>query len=150
MKSVNDTSSYKYVVSEGIKFVIHTLRYKYVDFKGRANRTELLYFHFLAKVHSVLFTAFLAISVLAYASGNIPILLIFLTLTFLPLLLIIPPSVALVTRRLHDTGRSGWWQLIVFIPLIGWIILIIFTLSKGDEGDNKYGPPPQESKQTAF
>jgi uncharacterized membrane protein YhaH (DUF805 family) len=36
------------------------------------------------------------------------------------------PSLAVGTRRLHDTDRSGWWQLLVLVPLIGWIILIVF------------------------
>ncbi|MEM7379267.1 MAG: DUF805 domain-containing protein, partial [Pseudomonadota bacterium] len=44
-------------------------------------------------------------------------------------------------RRLHDSGRSGWWQLISLIPLIGWIALIYFMVQPS-EGDNRFGPAP--------
>jgi len=48
---------------------------------------------------------------------------------------------AVTVRRLHDTGRSGWWILISFIPLIGIIVLIVFWVQESDAGDNEYGPP---------
>lgn len=51
------------------------------------------------------------------------------------------PDIALTTRRLHDTGRSGWWQLLSFIPIIGWIILIIWLATKTELVDNTYGAP---------
>ena len=53
------------------------------------------------------------------------------------------PSLAVGARRLHDTGRSGWWQLLVLIPLIGVIVLIVFWASKGSDSENTYGPAPQ-------
>ncbi|MBS9139671.1 DUF805 domain-containing protein [Escherichia coli] len=46
-------------------------------------------------------------------------------------------------RRLHDIGRSGWWFILFFIPIIGDIILLIFTVQKGNEGDNQFGPDPR-------
>jgi uncharacterized membrane protein YhaH (DUF805 family) len=52
------------------------------------------------------------------------------------------PSWAVLVRRLHDTNRSGWWWLLVFIPIIGWIILIVFLASEGTPGPNRYGPSP--------
>ncbi|MNW22858.1 Inner membrane protein YhaI [compost metagenome] len=36
------------------------------------------------------------------------------------------PSIAVTARRLHDTNRSGWWQLIYFVPVIGWIVMLVF------------------------
>jgi uncharacterized membrane protein YhaH (DUF805 family) len=48
-------------------------------------------------------------------------------------------------RRLHDTGHSGWWVLIGLIPLIGFIVLLVFYLREGDAGENEYGPPPVAS-----
>jgi uncharacterized membrane protein YhaH (DUF805 family) len=50
------------------------------------------------------------------------------------------PSLAVATRRLHDTDRSGWWQLICFVPLIGWIVLIVFLAQEGKA--NRYGAAP--------
>jgi uncharacterized membrane protein YhaH (DUF805 family) len=45
-------------------------------------------------------------------------------------------------RRLHDIGRSGWWLLIVLIPLVGWIVLIVWAATESDAGANQYGPGP--------
>jgi uncharacterized membrane protein YhaH (DUF805 family) len=47
-------------------------------------------------------------------------------------------ELALLVRRLHDTGRSGWWVLIGLIPLAGAIVLLVFTLSEGTRGPNRY------------
>ncbi|MEO2279481.1 DUF805 domain-containing protein [Pseudoalteromonas pernae] len=54
------------------------------------------------------------------------------------------PSLAIGARRLHDTGRSGWWQLLYFLPLIGFIVLIIFFVQDSQDGDNDHGPNPKE------
>jgi len=51
------------------------------------------------------------------------------------------PGLSVAIRRLHDTNRRGWWILIGLIPIVGWIILFIWYVSKGTEGDNNYGPP---------
>jgi uncharacterized membrane protein YhaH (DUF805 family) len=51
------------------------------------------------------------------------------------------PGLSVAIRRLHDTNRRGWWILIGLIPIIGWIILFIWFVSRGTEGDNNYGPP---------
>lgn len=55
-------------------------------------------------------------------------------------LALIIPGLAVAVRRLHDTDRSGWWLLIGIIPIIGWIVLIIFMVTSGTPGPNKYGP----------
>jgi uncharacterized membrane protein YhaH (DUF805 family) len=55
------------------------------------------------------------------------------------------PSIAVLIRRLHDTDRTGWWYWIQLLPLIGLIVILVFTLTGGDEGDNKYGPNPYGS-----
>src|SRR5215207_6279699 len=54
------------------------------------------------------------------------------------------PNLSVGIRRLHDTGRTGWWILIGLIPIIGFIVLLIFYLQKGDPGENSYGPPMAE------
>jgi uncharacterized membrane protein YhaH (DUF805 family) len=59
------------------------------------------------------------------------------------------PGLALAIRRLHDTGRSGWWMLISFLPLIGFIVLIIFFVQDSQPGTNQYGPNPKESAPPA-
>jgi uncharacterized membrane protein YhaH (DUF805 family) len=51
-------------------------------------------------------------------------------------------TIAVGCRRLHDTGKSGWWQLLWFVPCVGWIILIFFWAQAGTAGDNQYGAAP--------
>lgn len=58
-------------------------------------------------------------------------------------LFVLLPSIAVGARRLHDIGRSGWWQLIALIPIIGWIVLIVWAASEGAHGTNDYGPDPK-------
>ncbi|WP_251639318.1 DUF805 domain-containing protein [Sporosarcina sp. NCCP-2716] len=60
------------------------------------------------------------------------------------LLLTLITSVTVLIRRLHDTGRTGWWILLSFIPLVGSIVLFIFTVLDSTPGANKYGPNPKE------
>ena len=60
-------------------------------------------------------------------------------------LVVLIPGIAVGTRRLHDVGKSGWMQLVVFIPLIGIIWLIVLWAGEGDYGDNEYGANPEEN-----
>ena len=54
------------------------------------------------------------------------------------------PNLSVAIRRLHDTDHSGWWVLIGLIPIVGFIVLLIFYLRQSDPGENQYGPPPAE------
>ncbi len=103
----------------------------YFTFSGRATRAENWWW--------VLFTIIgvVALSIVENIAG-IPTVLsgIFCLATLMP-------SLALVARRLHDINRSGWWQLLWFAILIGWIILIVWTIKQGFKGPNKYGPDPR-------
>jgi uncharacterized membrane protein YhaH (DUF805 family) len=53
------------------------------------------------------------------------------------------PGIAVAVRRLHDTGRSGWWILIGLVPFVGGIILIVFLVQDGTPGDNQFGSNPK-------
>jgi uncharacterized membrane protein YhaH (DUF805 family) len=57
-------------------------------------------------------------------------------------LVTILPSLAVAVRRLHDLDRSGWWLLLVLIPLIGSIVLLIWFCTRGTDGSNRFGPDP--------
>ena len=59
------------------------------------------------------------------------------------ILVTIVPALAVLVRRLHDPGKSGWWALIGFVPLIGGIVLLVFTLLDSEAGDNKFGVSPK-------
>lgn len=108
---------------------------KYAVFSGRSNRSE--------------YWSFVLVWALIYISGAIVLrvdfpdviggmiwvaYMVYLFATLIPWL-------ALTVRRLHDTGRSGWWFLIYFIPLIGWLILLVFMCLRSEPRTNKYGMP---------
>ncbi|MEV8097586.1 DUF805 domain-containing protein [Kitasatospora sp. NPDC085879] len=102
----------------------------YAGFGGRARRKEYWMF---ALVN-------IAIYVVLAIVGN---LLDTALLTGLYGLAVLVPSLAVGVRRLHDTGRSGWWLLIGLIPLIGGIVLIVFAATEGQPEVNAYGPSPK-------
>jgi uncharacterized membrane protein YhaH (DUF805 family) len=102
---------------------------QYADFKGRARRKEYWMFVLMYLIFSI------ALTVLDLVLGT-GILSIILTLG------LFIPSISIAARRLHDTGRSGWWQLIALIPLIGFIVLIVF-LAQDSHDENDYGVNPK-------
>jgi uncharacterized membrane protein YhaH (DUF805 family) len=53
------------------------------------------------------------------------------------------PSLSVNFRRLHDIGRSAWWLLLAFLPIIGWIVLFVFSVMDSQPGPNRYGPNPK-------
>ena len=55
----------------------------------------------------------------------------------------IVPALAVLIRRLHDTGKTGWWALVGFIPFVGAIVLLVFTVTDSSPGENKYGTSPK-------
>jgi len=59
------------------------------------------------------------------------------------ILAVIIPGLAVTVRRLHDTGKSGWMILLCLIPIVGGIIVLVFTLLDSDPGPNQYGPNPK-------
>ena len=103
---------------------------KYADFSGRARRKEFWMFVLIN------FVIVLILSALDMALG-------IGLLSALYSLAVLVPSIAVGARRLHDTGRTGWWQLIGLIPFIGILVLIIFFVMDSNPGDNQYGPNPK-------
>lgn len=77
-------------------------------------------------------------------SGGYPIL------TGAFLLYSLLPFVCVTVRRLHDTGRSGWWILISLVPFLGGLVLLYFMVLDSDDGPNVYGPSPKPSAPAAM
>ena len=103
---------------------------KYVVFEGRARRKEYWYFALISFIISLILSLIdwaIGINVLATIYG----------------LAVLLPSIAVGVRRLHDTGRTGWWLFIGLIPLVGAIILLVFFFTDSQPGENKYGPSPK-------
>ena len=97
----------------------------YVKFSGRASRSEYWWF--------VLFYFLVALvsAFLGHIISGLVALALFL------------PSLAVAVRRLHDIGKSGWWILIGFVPLVGWLILLYFAVQPSQDGANDYGQAAQ-------
>ena len=108
---------------------------QYANFDGRARRSEYWFF-----VLFVLLTS----TVLSFLGGAIGGPGLSRILTGLYTLVIFVPSLSLIWRRLHDTGRSGLWFLLTFIP-IGQIVLLVFFCLDSQPGENEYGPNPKET-----
>ncbi|WP_238377103.1 DUF805 domain-containing protein [Neptunomonas antarctica] len=104
---------------------------KYADFTGRARRKEYWMFILFYMIFYAILTvidSFIGTMLLSslYALG------------------MLIPSISIAARRLHDTGRTGWWQLIAFIPLLGAIVLIVF-LAQDSREENKFGANPKSA-----
>ena len=104
---------------------------KYAVFSGRARRKEYWFF--------ILFNAIIsfALIIIEYLAGGPGFVV------GIYYLAIAIPSLAVLVRRLHDTDRSGWWFFINFVPLIGGIIILVFTVQDSQPDENRYGPNPK-------
>lgn len=105
---------------------------EYANFNGRARRTEFWMFVLINLVVSILLS--IVDGMLGFQFG---------LLSNLYALAMLVPTLAVGARRLHDTGRSGWWQLIAIIPLIGSLVLIFFFATEGHPESNEHGPSPK-------
>jgi len=112
---------------------------KYVQFSGRATRSEYWTFYLLNLVWFILIGFIFGVAV----ATELPIaigLVGFVAMVFIFAQIL--PGLAVSIRRLHDTGRSGAWWFINFVPSVGGIVFLVFMLLDGEEGDNEYGPDP--------
>ncbi|NOU63709.1 DUF805 domain-containing protein [Paenibacillus sp. LMG 31461] len=103
----------------------------YVGFSGRARRKE----YWMFALFNIIISIGLGIVEAIIGLDQV--------LSGLYSLFILLPSLAVAFRRLHDTGKSGWWILLGIIPLIGFIILLVFFCQDSDVNDNQYGPNPK-------
>ncbi len=114
-----------------MEWYLHCIRH-YTDFSGRATRTEYWYF-FLIDLLLILAAKLIDQVFGIYTHSGIGLV------TGLYGLFIFLPNLAVTIRRLHDTNSSGWWVLIVFIPMIGWIVLKVFMLLPTQEESEDTG-----------
>jgi uncharacterized membrane protein YhaH (DUF805 family) len=118
----------------GFVDAVTTCLRNYATFRGRAARPEFWWF-MLFTVLVGLGTAALDLVIFDPAGNLSPLN----TLSSLALLL---PSLAVSARRLHDIDRTAWWILVFVVPVLGWILAIVFHLQRGSPGANRFGPPP--------
>jgi uncharacterized membrane protein YhaH (DUF805 family) len=106
---------------------------KYAQFNGRSRRKEywmFLLFNTIISYALQFVDHFISDSPLGFISGIYS-------------LAVILPSLAVGIRRLHDVNKSGWYYLLLLLPIIGWIWLIILLATDGTQGPNKYGADPK-------
>ena len=119
----------------------HCIFKNYSNFSGRASRTEYWGF-FLTFVLLGIIGAFgFGVATAIHETLGLGVLGLFVVGYFAVLI----PMLAVTVRRLHDTGKSGWWYLISFVPYVGSIVLFIFVVLPSDEQVNQWGGPPQHS-----
>ena len=106
---------------------------KYAQFTGRSRRSEFWYF---ALVNMIISYGLQGLTFVTEIG-------IFGILAGLVSLALFIPGLAVAVRRMHDTGRSGWWILIAIIPVVGWILYIVWAATDSQPGVNEYGPNPK-------
>ena len=117
---------------------------RYRDFKGRSRRSEYWFIQLFLVVTNIA-VAIIDLALMGWdvdrfvANGGGGIVgLVWILVT-------IVPALAVLVRRLHDTGKSGWWALVGLLPLVGAIVLLVFTVTDSTPGENKFGLSPKES-----
>jgi uncharacterized membrane protein YhaH (DUF805 family) len=104
----------------------------YAGFTGRARRTEYWMFAL------VNFIIYFVLEIIALAAHPV------IYIAYIYGLAVLVPGLAVLSRRLHDSGKSFWWVLIGLIPFVGVIVLIVFACLPGTPGSNGYGSDPKE------
>lgn len=122
-----------------MNWIVVVLR-KYATFNGRAQRAEYWYFYLFY------FVAYVALAGVDHVIGTWSQEAGVGLLSSVFIVAVLLPYLAVATRRLHDIGQSGWWQLIFLIPLIGAIVLLVFFARAGQSGSNEYGTNPLQSE----
>ncbi len=112
---------------------------KYAVFNGRARRKEYWFFSLFNLIIIIVLGVIDGMIGSNSASAGMGLL------GGIYMLAVLVPAIAVGIRRLHDTNRSGWWLLIVFVPLIGAIVLLVFMVLDSSPGENQYGANPKEA-----
>ena len=114
----------------------------YVNFSGRASRSEYWYFVLLNFIISMVFNI---ITFVLASNGVSDGLTVVQVLSWLVSLALFLPGLGVSVRRLHDIGKSGWWLFIILIPCCIGLIWLFILMCKGSEmNENEYGPVPED------
>ncbi|MGB3543800.1 DUF805 domain-containing protein [Rubrivirga sp.] len=124
-----------------MEWYLDVLQNHYADFNGRARRKE----YWMFTLFNVVIIVGIAIvtAVLGAVSETLGLLGVIAYVLYA--LVVLVPGLAVAVRRLHDTGKSGWFLLAGLVPVIGGLIVLYFMIIEGDHGPNEYGPNPKSS-----
>lgn len=116
--------------------ISHAFRNGFV-YRGRASRSAFWWFILFETVFIAALNLIISASggVRSGASGAILLIVLYILISYIALV-----SLALLVRRFHDIDRSGWWVLVSYVPLVGLIVLLVFTLQEGTPRPNRYQP----------
>ncbi len=114
----------------------------YVNFSGRAQRSAYWWWALFQFVVGAIIALAEGGGSMTSGDGAVGVAVVGGLFTMLWTLINLLPGLSLLVRRLHDTDRSGWWALILFVPLIGVIVLLVWLCSKGTSGVNRFGRDP--------
>lgn len=117
---------------------------KYAQFEGRSTRSEFWYFFLVYFLLSVVLGLVGTLSVIMAfdRGGSSSMAWLCLGILFLLMLVLLVPYVAVSIRRLHDSGKSGWWFMLNFVPYIGFLFFVVLMCLDSEAGTNEYGPNP--------
>ena len=113
-----------------IDWYLKVVRDNYANFSGRARRSEYWYYalcNFLIGLVLQVVDYFIGFNLLGGIYG----------------LAVLVPGLAVFVRRLHDVNKSGWFILLILLPVIGWIWLLVLLFTEGTVGPNQYGEDPK-------
>jgi uncharacterized membrane protein YhaH (DUF805 family) len=113
---------------------------KYATFTGRARRKEYWFYALFYVIIIVVLSVIDGIIGMNMGGAGVGVL------SGIYILAVFVPTIAVLVRRLHDTGRSGWWFFIQLVPLVGFFILLYFLVCDSQPGTNAYGPNPKEGE----
>ncbi len=113
---------------------------KYAVFSGRSRRKEYWYYVLFVAIISIVLNIIDGLLGTYDSSAGVGLLSTIFSLA------VLIPSIAVSVRRLHDIDRTGWWVLIGLVPLIGWIVLLVFHVQDSTPGTNRYGPNPKSTE----
>lgn len=121
-----------------MKYYIKGLK-NYLNFKDRSTRSDYWYFELTSAI--ITFVFFLINTTLIRHNSTLAVVSLFIT--YLYVILMVIPSIALAIRRLHDLNRPTPWIFIPLIPVIGWVLFIALMVMDGTKGPNNYGQDPK-------
>ncbi|PEP90957.1 DUF805 domain-containing protein [Bacillus wiedmannii] len=123
-----------------MRWYLYALK-NYAKFSGRATRKEYWIFTLVNKATFW--------SLIYFASYSPSVFYLRANITLLYIAIFIVPTLAVEARRLHDSGKTGWWQLLNLVPF-GGAVLLVFCIIESDEGENKYGLNPHSNLKQAI
>ena len=127
---------------------VSTVLRKYAVFSGRARRSELwwylLFYVIVLAVALALDAALFGTGEATTTSSSVSYQVNAGPVSWIVLLALFLPTLGAYVRRLHDTGRTGWWVLLGIIPFFGTIVLIVFYVLDSTPGSNRFGPSPKQ------